>query len=115
MHGAPPERHGVRRVRSNWAYGFALPLVALALAWPTRGISLALLLAYPLLAWRVARHEQRTGRAPADARLHGIFVALGKVPQAIGQARYHYGQWVGRRSGLIEYKGATRASAAGAR
>ncbi|HEV2292229.1 MAG TPA: glycosyltransferase family A protein [Tepidisphaeraceae bacterium] len=106
MHGAPPERHAVHRVRSNWAYGLVLPLLILGLAWPTRGISFALLLAYPLLAWRVARHERHRGRAPADARLHGVFVALGKLPQAIGQARYHYGRLCGQRSQLIEYKGA---------
>ncbi|MGB7161383.1 MAG: glycosyltransferase [Tepidisphaeraceae bacterium] len=104
MHGAPPERHGAHRVRSNWVYGIALPLLSLALAWPTRGISLALLLACPLLAWRVAGHERRRGRSARDARLYGIFVALGKLPQAIGQARYHCGRLFGRRSGLIEYK-----------
>jgi GT2 family glycosyltransferase len=104
MHREP---HAARRVRSNWAYGAALPLASLALAWPTRGVSLALLLAYPLLAWRVARLERQRGRAPRDARLYGTFVALGKVPQALGQARYHYGRLLGQRSGLIEYKGAT--------
>lgn len=109
MHGAPPERHGMHRVRSNWAYGLALPLLVLALARPTRGISVMLLLAYPLLAWRVAGHERRRGRAPADARLHGIFVALGKLPQAIGQAKYHYGRLRGQRSGLIEYKAVAQA------
>jgi glycosyltransferase involved in cell wall biosynthesis len=107
MHGAPPERHWAQRVRSNWAYGIVLPLLALGLAWPTRAISLALLLAYPLLAWRVAGHERKRGRSPGDARLQGFFVMLGKLPQAIGQARYHYGRLLGRRSTLIEYKGAT--------
>jgi GT2 family glycosyltransferase len=114
MHGAPPERHGAHRVRSNWIYGIVLPLIVLALAWPTRGISLALLLAYPLLAWRVAGHERRQGRSPRDAQLYGFFVALGKFPQAIGQARYHWGRMAGHRSGLIEYKGGG-APAVGAR
>ena len=115
MHGAPPERHGAHRVRSNWAYGLALPVLALGLAWPTRGVSLALLLAYPLLAWRVAGHERRRGRNARDARLHGAFVALGKLPQALGQLRYHYGRLFGQRSGLIEYKGASTTSAVGVR
>jgi GT2 family glycosyltransferase len=115
MHGARPERHGARRVRSNWVYGIILPLLALGLAWPTRGISLVLLLAYPLLAWRVAGQERKRGRSPRDARLQGFFVMLGKLPQAIGQAKYCWNRMIGRRSKLIEYKGAQNVSAVGAR
>jgi hypothetical protein len=96
-------------------YGIILPLLALGLAWPTRGISLVLLLAYPLLAWRVAGHERKRGRLPRDARLQGFFVMLGKLPQAIGQTKYCWNRMIGRRSKLIEYKGAQNVSAVGAR
>jgi GT2 family glycosyltransferase len=117
MHGAPPERHWAKRVRSNWVYGVVVPVLALGLAWPTRGISLALLLAFVFLAFRVASLERRRGRSAHDARLYGLFVAIGKLPQALGQIRYYYGRLFGQRSGLIEYKGAARsgASAVGAR
>jgi hypothetical protein len=39
--------------------------------------------------------------------LQGFFVMLGKLPQAIGQAKYCWNRMIGRRSKLIEYKGAS--------
>ena len=104
-HGAPPERHWVRETRSNWFWGLAVPAGALALAWPTRGVSLLGWLAgYGLVAWRAARAGRARGWPAGDARLYGLFCALAKVPMALGQARYVVGCLLGRRQGLIEYK-----------
>jgi GT2 family glycosyltransferase len=112
MHGAPPERHCVRQVRSNWFWGFAVPALALGLAWPSRGLSLVLLLGYIALGLRTARGARRRGMAPADARLFAAACVVGKVPQAWGQARFHALRLLGRGASLIEYKGPVAAAGA---
>ncbi|HEY8665489.1 MAG TPA: glycosyltransferase [Tepidisphaeraceae bacterium] len=105
MHGAPPERHWVREVRSNWLWGLATPFVALAAAWPTYGWSLGLLAGYPLLMFRVRRGARRrmSGRF---ASIFAFFIVLGKIPQALGQLKYHRNRLLGRRARIIEYKNA---------
>lgn len=103
MHGRPPERHSVKQVRSNYAWGLALPLIILALAWPTYGLSALLILLYPLLVWKVARATR--GRFGQDAWLYGRSCALSKFPQVWGQLRYVVFRLLGRRSRVIEYKG----------
>ena len=112
LHGRSPERHYVRETRSIVAWGLVAPLAALALAWPTRGASLALLLAgCAYLFWRVYRYG-RGGRgwSPPDARAYAWFVVLGKVPGAIGVARYWLGRLSGRRCRVIDYRGPAAAS-----
>jgi GT2 family glycosyltransferase len=109
MHGAPPERHKVRDVRSNWFWGLLLPLVALGLAWPTRGGSLLLLpIACAYLWWRIVGAMRISRELSArDARLYATFCVIGKLPSAIGQAKYWTMRILGRRSRLIEYKSAS--------
>jgi glycosyltransferase involved in cell wall biosynthesis len=110
MHGAPPEKHCVKQSRSAWAWGLVLPLVALLLAWPTRGLSLLLLpLGYGALAAKIYRYRRGRGDTPRDARRYALFTAIGKIPEATGQLRYYRTRWSGRRATLIEYKGAAPA------
>ena len=45
-----PVRHWVRQSRSNWFWGLLLPVAAAGAAWPSHGLSLLLLLGYPVLA-----------------------------------------------------------------
>lgn len=104
-HGRPPERHWVRESRSIWLWGLLLPALAVGLAWPTRGLSLLLLAAYPLLAWRVLRHARRRQLPWIDALLYALFTVVGKFPQVVGQLKYHAHRRLGRPSQLIEYKG----------
>lgn len=107
MHGRPPERHNVREHRSVWLWGLGLPLAAVGLAWPTKGLSLLLLLAYPAQMLRIWRASRRLGMSPADARAWAWSCTLGKFPQMVGQCRYwlHRLRGPGRRARLIEYKG----------
>jgi GT2 family glycosyltransferase len=88
LHGSSEERFGVRESRSARFWGVVLPLVALALAWPTRGISLAaLLVILAVQVIRVYRHARQ--RHPArHAALYAGFCVLSKTPQTIGQAQY---------------------------
>ncbi|WP_337176259.1 glycosyltransferase [Paludisphaera sp.] len=104
LHGGGPERHYVRETRSILAWGLALPAVALALAWPTRGLSLLLLGAYAILAARVYRYNRR--RRPAgDAAIAALFIVPAKLAGIQGMARYWAGRLSGRRGRLIEYRG----------
>jgi GT2 family glycosyltransferase len=106
LHRASPLRIWARPTRSNWLWGLLIPVLALGLAWPTWGLSLLLLLGYPVLALRVYRGRRRRGDAPAAARWYALFCVLGKFAQVTGQLRYHARRLFGRPGGLIEYKGA---------
>jgi hypothetical protein len=104
-HGAPPERHCARDVRSVVFWGLLVPILAIGPAWPTAGASLALLLAYPLLFWRVARRRHARRSSRSDAALYALGCVAGKFPQALGLVRHRLS---GRSAGparLIEYKG----------
>lgn len=104
LHSASPEQFRVRESRSGWLWGLILPMIALGLAWPTSGLSLLLLAAYPVLMWRVYRYRQRQGDVPSHARLYAFFCVLSKVPQVIGQLKYWLARWGGQQVTLIEYK-----------
>ncbi|CAN5803215.1 hypothetical protein BH23PLA1_BH23PLA1_22810 [soil metagenome] len=111
-HGRTPQRHWVRESRSIAFWGIVLPLIALALAWPTKGASLALLLVgYALLYQRVQGHRLRHGNSPTEARLYASYCLLGKFPQALGLLRYWRDRLLGRWGGLIEYKGGSSSHA----
>jgi glycosyltransferase involved in cell wall biosynthesis len=103
MHGAPPERHFVKDVRSNWLWGLVVPLLAIGLAWPTCGWSFILLLAYPLQIVKVLRWAKKQNFPHSGA--YATFTVLGKFPQAVGQVKYWINRWSGKKSRLIEYKG----------
>jgi GT2 family glycosyltransferase len=104
LFGGTPERFRVRNARRNWIWGLAIPLLALAPAWPTHGWSLLLLLLYPLQWIRLYRSCRRK-LAPADARLYTTFCLLAKFPQMLGQSRYLFARLLRKPSKLIEYKG----------
>jgi hypothetical protein len=104
MHGGKPERHCVRESLSIWFWAATVPLSALALAWPTDGWSLLLLLGYGVLAWRISRYARRRHWPARDALLYTSFIMLGKFPQLLGQLKFFCLRAVGRRSRIIEYK-----------
>ena len=112
-HGAGPERHFVREARGIAFWGLAMPAAALAAAWPTWGLSLlAPALGYPALFLRTRQYYRRDrGWASGDSGLFAAACVLGKVPQAIGAARYVAGRLGGRPSRIIEYKGGGAAGA----
>lgn len=106
MHRRDPQRFCARQVRSNLVWGALLPLSVLLLFPFTLGASALLLVGYVVLAGRVFRATHRRGFSRRDARLFAVFVTLGKLPCALGQLRYFLHRLRGRRSALIEYKGA---------
>ncbi len=105
LHGREPERHWVKESRSIWLWGLIVPLLAVGLALPTRGLSLLLLAAYPLITYRIYRYYMQQQKLKAkDAWIYALSCVLGKFPQVQGQIQFHLGRLLGRRQGLIEYK-----------
>lgn len=107
LHGQIPERHWVKESRSIWIWGLLVPLLALGMAWFTKGLSLLLLGGYPLMAYRISRYMQQQGLKAKDAWLYGLFCMLGKIPQLQGQLQFHINRLLGRRNVLVEYKTGT--------
>lgn len=102
LHGAPPEQHWVQETRRIVLWGLALPAIVILGAPVTNGLSLGLLVLYPLNVVRIARNLAQQGvERPFTVAL---FMMLGKVPEAIGWLRFKYGRLSGNRSRLIEYK-----------
>lgn len=104
MYGQTAERYMTRENFSGWLWGITVPIAAISLAWPTYGLSLALLLGYPYLMLRVYQYRRAQGDSSDHARLYAFFCVLSKVPQAIGQLRYWFTRWQGQPATIIEYK-----------
>ena len=119
-YGDLPERYNVKQARSNWFWGAAVPLVGLVFVllavlhspWWLLGVA-AVLAGFCLLAFRVGRYRRGRGDRARDARIYGLLTAAGKVPSAVGQARYGVHKRRGGPATLIEYK--APANAGGAR
>jgi glycosyltransferase involved in cell wall biosynthesis/GT2 family glycosyltransferase len=92
-----------REVRSIWFWGIILPFLAIALAWWTKGLSLVLLIGYPILWLRVfARAVGRWGGR--DACAYATFCVVAKFAHVAGAFRYYRNRLFGGRGPLIEYK-----------
>ena len=105
LHGHTAEQYKVKEERSGWLWGLMIPITAIATALPTQGVSLLLLLIYPLLGWKVYRYRRQLGDSAANARLFAFFCILSKFPQMVGQLKYWLTRWRGAQATLIEYKG----------
>jgi glycosyltransferase involved in cell wall biosynthesis len=105
VHGKPPERHWVREVRSILFWGVALPGLALAAAWPSRGASLLLLGGYVYLYWRIRRYGSNRRWSAPDAQLYARWCILAKFPHAIGLFTYWFRRLRRSERRIIEYKG----------
>ena len=103
LHGRGPERHWVRETARALLWGAGLPAVALAGAVLVHPAALALLLAWPLQAARLALRDGG-GR---EAWMRGALLTLAKLAEARGALRFLAGRLTGRRSGLIEYRNPT--------
>src|SRR5262249_43588353 len=108
LHRGEPLQMWRRETRSNWFWGLVVPVLALVPAWWTYGLSLLLLLGYPVLFYRIYRGRRRPltpnpspregeglgvrggrGEDSRTARAYAFFCVLGKFPQVQGQLRYH--------------------------
>lgn len=104
MYGHEPEHYCVRDSVRIWGWGFFLPLLALVIAPFTKGLSLLIFVAYPVLAVRIQRYIRSKGAPSKDAWLLAFFSMLSKFPSVLGQMKFLSGKLMGKKSVLIEYK-----------
>jgi glycosyltransferase involved in cell wall biosynthesis len=103
-HGRGNERFHTRTVLKSVLTGGLLPILILALVWPTNGWSLLAFLYYPLTALRVARHVHSPLVPWRAALAFGASLALAKIPQFFGVCRFVMRRLFRRPPRLIEYK-----------
>lgn len=104
LHSTPPERQRLKKVCSIWFWAI-FPVAMLALAWPTGGYSVLLLLALLLLLYaKIVSYRRRShGDSFANGSLYAVACIVANWPQAWGSARYLWSRLNGRRTELIEY------------
>jgi hypothetical protein len=79
--------------------------MGVTLALPTLGASMFVVAGgYATLFVKVRRDAKRKGMEEERANVFAAFATLGKVPQAVGQAKYWWARLRKQRSRLIEYK-----------
>lgn len=104
LHRGEPERYWVKESRRIWIWGVILPGVALMGAIPSHFLSLLLLFAYPVSAYRAYRYTCLRGFPVKRSFLYGLFCTLGKFPEAQGQLKYHFSRLFNLENKIIEYK-----------
>jgi GT2 family glycosyltransferase len=104
LHPEPPEYYFRRERRRAWIWGGLLPAVALLLAWPTRGLSLALLFVYPIQIARIAAGTARDG-FEVDAWPWAISCTASHPANLYGMLKFYTRRFRGQGTRIIEYKG----------
>ncbi|MGF1567665.1 MAG: glycosyltransferase [Nodosilinea sp.] len=110
LHGESPEGKFRADVRRLVLWGGLVPLIAVGLAPWTGGVSLGLLLKYPLTAVRVADATHRQGWPWADSVPWGISCALAAFPGLVGLLYYRFNHAMRRADQIIEYKGSGKSA-----
>jgi GT2 family glycosyltransferase len=101
LHGAPPERHGVRESRSALLWALGIPLFALAAIALIGPSAFAIFAIYPFQVVRLALRGRRSTR---ENWWHALFMVIGKFPEMLGHFQFLMHLRLGRQSRLIEYK-----------
>lgn len=105
LHGHGSERYCVREVRRTWLWGLVLPGVALALAWPTLGISIGVyVLLLAVQAVRIAVASRRGGRSLGDSTLYALACVISKFAGCVGLIKHRIDRMRRRGSRIVEYK-----------
>ncbi len=104
LHGHSAEHHWVKESRSIWLWGLLLPLLSLGTAWLSSGLSLLLLIGYPLIIYRSYCHTLQQGFNSQDALVYALSCVLGKFSGVQGQIQFHLNRLLGKRRQLVEYK-----------
>lgn len=99
LHGAEPERMGVKETVSSVAWAGLLTAGAVV---PPLGALVGVAASRPAL--RIYRDLRKRGYAHKEAALYAAHCMAAKLPQAMGAGRLAVGRLTTKRSGLIEYK-----------
>lgn len=103
LHG-DSDQHWVVETRRIWFWAAVVPSAAVLGAVPTLGLSLGLLLAYPIQAARVFFRTLARGRSPKDAAAYAVSITVGRFAELQGMLLYHRAHARGRPNPIIEYK-----------
>jgi len=99
------ECYFVRDRRRVWMWGLALPLLGLALAPFTHGLSLLGLLGlYLLQLAHIYRGCRRRGWVGNEAWIYAFFAVISRPPALQGMIGYHWRRWRGQAPVIIEHK-----------
>ena len=97
--------HYLRQSMGVWFWALVLPVLGIALAWPTYGISVAVvLLGYGVLLARAYRGTRSRAKSTRHALEYATFIVLAKFPMLAGMLQYWLGRVRGRRARIIEYR-----------
>ncbi len=106
MHGRPPERHFVKPTLQAVFWGLALPIAIASLVALVGPWALILLAGYGVSTWRASQHTRAQGHDSRTAWIYGASCVFGKFAQIVGVLEYGLNRLRGRKTTLIEYKGA---------
>jgi glycosyltransferase involved in cell wall biosynthesis len=104
VHGAAPERKFVRELRRTLLWGGLVPLVVLLAIVPTKGLSLLLLLRYPIAILRTIQIALQRGFSWADSVAWGISCGFSVFPELWGSAKYYRDRQSQQPPQIIEYR-----------
>ena len=104
MHGRSRDRHFVREARRTWVWGFLLPALTLAAAWPSGGASLLLFLCYPAQIVRVYRRVRRRGVASLPSAAYALSCIVSKFAEVAGAWRFKMKELRSAPLQLIEHR-----------
>jgi GT2 family glycosyltransferase len=99
-----------REFFSTIFWGLLLPACTILLAWPSRGLSLALGAGYLVLGGRMGLRLARSGCEARDAGAAAFFGVISKFANAAGLCRFFWNSITGRFR-IIEYKHAAETDA----
>lgn len=106
MHGRSPEHFNVKRTLRPVFWAGFLPIMAIAAAYWTYGISIAALIGvYALQYFRLYARERNRGRTRFISRLSASFTILSQFALFLGVLTFIKNRMLGRRTRIIEYKG----------
>ncbi|MGP1271822.1 MAG: glycosyltransferase family 2 protein [Phycisphaerales bacterium] len=112
MHGRSPERYFVRETLRPIFWAGVLPMLALALAWWTRGVSLIVLAGVYGLQWWRMRSRETGGTSLVSPGTLAMFTLVGQFALFAGVLTFGRNRLLRRRTTIIEYKSASPGEAA---
>ncbi|TWT81932.1 N-glycosyltransferase [Planctomycetes bacterium CA13] len=105
MHGASPERHFVKPLRSVLFWGGVLPFLAIVFCWPSHAISLLFLAAaYGILWLKTTRSVMRRGLPIKQSMVYATSCVFSKIPELLGASKYFWRRITRSNTQIIEYK-----------
>jgi glycosyltransferase involved in cell wall biosynthesis len=106
LHGALPERKFVKEVRRTTLWGAIFPLLVFLFAIPSHGLSLLLLLRYPIGIGRTIQYTRQRGFSWNESVPWGVSCGLSAFPEMMGMCQFYWNQLRQSQHQIIEYKGA---------